>query len=142
VIAGRRKIGIDNEDFQECESSSSSSFPPRMATSAPTLTELAAQISTLTKQLSDSLSTHSLPPPSFAADAPPSLPRLPEYADIQVVRTSLIAAAGTLCDLAMGPDEVIITKVFLVSVFFSGWRATFTYNSQHTLQKLTAVTLP
>jgi len=61
---------------------------------------------------------HSLPSPSFAADAPPSLPRLPEYAGIQDVRTGLIAAAGTLCDLVMGPDEVIITKVFLVSVFF------------------------
>jgi hypothetical protein len=84
--------------------------------STPTLTELAAQISTLTKQLADYLSTHNLPPPSFAADAPSSLPKLPEYADIQGVRTDLIAAAGALCELAMGPDEVIMTKVFLVSV--------------------------
>jgi hypothetical protein len=70
-----------------------------------TLTELAAQISQYAKSLTDLLAAQKLGTPSFAPDAPPSVPNAPEYAEIQVARMALIDVAETMRDLALGPDD-------------------------------------
>ena len=87
-----------------------------MASQLPTstLNELAAQIGTLSKTLTDYLNTHNLPQPSFAADAPPSLSKEAEHVDIEGTRLELITVAEKLRDLAMGPDELMLSNALLV----------------------------
>jgi hypothetical protein len=78
------------------------------------LTELAAQISKYAKSLTDLLAAQKLDTPSFAPDAPLSVPNAPEYAEIQMARMALIDAAETMRDLALGPDDHVKWMSFLV----------------------------
>jgi 6-hydroxytryprostatin B O-methyltransferase len=79
-----------------------------------TLNELAAKISTLSKTLTDYLNMHNLPQPSFAPDAPPSLSKEAQHVEIEDTRLELITAAEMLRDLAMGPDEIMMSQALLV----------------------------
>ena len=80
-----------------------------------TFTDLAAQINIHAKSMTDLLAAHNLPTPSFASDAPPSVPFEQEYEKIQIARMALIEAAETIKDLALGPDDFMKWTVFLVS---------------------------
>ena len=71
----------------------------------PALNELAAQITAHCETLTNFLTAHNLPHPSFAADGPPMGP---QYAKIQGVQMELIAAAEMLRDLVMGPDQKML----------------------------------
>ncbi len=84
------------------------------ASSSLTLTDLAAQISTHAKAMTDLLAEASLPAPSFAPDAPPSVPIEPQYEKIQIARMALIEAADAIRDLALGPDERLNWLGFMV----------------------------
>ena len=77
------------------------------APQSPTLTDLASQISAHAKSLSDLLVEANMPAPSFASDAPPSVPHEPENEKIQMARMALIGAAQAIRDLALGPDDYI-----------------------------------
>jgi hypothetical protein len=79
-----------------------------------TLTDLAAQISAHAKSMSDLLAEANMPAPSFAPDAPPSVPLEPEYEKIQMARMALIGAAQAIRDLALGPDDYIKLMSFSV----------------------------
>jgi 6-hydroxytryprostatin B O-methyltransferase len=75
-----------------------------MTSSAPSLNELAFQISGLTYNISKFLDANKLPLPSFAADGPP---RFPSSAppEVQAARQQLLELTLTLHNLVLGPED-------------------------------------
>lgn len=73
-----------------------------MANTTLTLTSLTAQIASSAAAIQQHLERNKLQGPSFAADAPISLPADPE---LENARTTLIAAASSLQCLATGPAD-------------------------------------
>ena len=84
------------------------------APQSASLTELAAQISANARSMTDLLGAQNMLSPTFAADAPPSVPIGPEYEEIQTARMALVEAASTIRDLALGPDDAMKWMAFLV----------------------------
>jgi hypothetical protein len=72
-----------------------------------TLESLASEITAQALALSKHLAEKKLQPPSFAPDAPPSLPHGEDFAQVQAARQALVEAAQAIRDLALGPDECI-----------------------------------
>jgi hypothetical protein len=77
-----------------------------------TLGSLAATVQHLTKSLLEGLAAADFPQPSFAPDAPPQLPPVPE---IQGPRLQLVEALMKMLHLAMGPSEYFLQLGFGVS---------------------------
>lgn len=78
------------------------------------LTDLATQILNHARSIEDTLATHSLPQPSFAADGPPSLPGGPDFRELQKNRLALVDAARDIEHLTTGPEAWIKSSVLVV----------------------------
>jgi hypothetical protein len=71
------------------------------------LEDLAAQVNSHTKELTQLLAETKLPLPSFGPDAAPSPPHGKGYEKVQAARMALIESAQAIRDLALGPDDCI-----------------------------------
>ncbi|KAI4123070.1 MAG: hypothetical protein LQ338_005466, partial [Usnochroma carphineum] len=79
------------------------------------LTDLATQILNHARSIEDTLATHSLPQPSFAADGPPSLPGGPDFRELQKNRLALVDAARDIEHLTTGPEAWIKSSVLVLT---------------------------
>lgn len=78
------------------------------------LSELSSTISVRVNEITKYLETHGLPPPSFDADSPSTLPADPV---VQRARLDLIEAASALTNLAIGSADLTRWQVLEASVF-------------------------
>lgn len=78
------------------------------------LSELSSTISVQVNEITKYLETHGLPPPSFDADSPSTLPADPV---VQRARLDLIEAASALTNLAIGSADLTRWQVLEASVF-------------------------
>jgi hypothetical protein len=76
---------------------------------APSLNDIAFQISGLTYNISKFFEQSSVPPPSFCADGPTRFPASAS-ADIQAARSQLLELTLNLHNLILGPEERIRTQ--------------------------------
>jgi hypothetical protein len=70
----------------------------------PSLTELAAQISSSAATIEKYLKTNNVPAPSFDENGPPSLPHAPEVAEAKM---QLLQSLSDLTNLTRGPAEML-----------------------------------
>ncbi|KAI9838008.1 MAG: hypothetical protein M1819_006162 [Sarea resinae] len=112
--AGEKKqqvlAGDEHERLEEVRSCANSrlklgSYP--MGSSSSPLLDLAAEVSTAAKTISEYLTSQNLPQPSFDADGPATFPVPPSNTEIQRARLALIEASHALHDLAVGPTDSI-----------------------------------
>ena len=80
---------------------------------APSLTELAAQISSSAATIEKYLKTNDLPAPSFNENAPASLPHTPE---IGQAKMQLLQSLNDLTLLTRGPAEALTLLTVFVSL--------------------------
>jgi hypothetical protein len=74
-----------------------------MATSSPSLTELASKISTAASIIDGYLTENNIPKPSFDVNGPPSLPHEPK---VQVAKMQLQEALMNMKDLVFGLEDL------------------------------------
>jgi hypothetical protein len=79
-----------------------------MTSSAPTLNDIAFQISGLTYNISKFIEENKLPAPSFAADGPPRFPTSAPP-EIQAARQQLLELTLNLHNLILGPEDRVRT---------------------------------
>ena len=79
-----------------------------MTSIAPSLTDIAFQISGLTYNISKFLESNKLPAPSFEADGPPRFPTAAPP-EIQAARQQLLELTLNLHNLILGPEDRVRT---------------------------------
>lgn len=87
-----------------------------MTTSAPSLNDIAFQISGLTYNISQFLEQNNSPSPSIAADGPSRFPA-DAPADIQAARHQLLELTLNLHNLVLGPEDRIRTQTAEVHMY-------------------------
>lgn len=85
-----------------------------MAAPSPTLSDLAAQVTDLTKQFSNYLEKNNVPQPTMAADSPTSYTGLDS--ESFMLRQKLLDTINDLSILVSGPSESIFNYVHNVSL--------------------------
>lgn len=78
--------------------------------------ELAAQIVANVTTLTTYLRENNLPQPSLARDCPPTFPVPSSEKAIHLARLNLIEACKSLCDVALGPVDMLNWSALLVTI--------------------------